>query len=69
MQLHKLVYEVLMRQAWSVFRAWITEKHGKQTCLVNNMFFSLQTLRDNVCETEFQEKLCKISFSQVTELF
>ena len=68
-RLHKLVYEALMRQAWSGFRVWIAEKHNDKAYLVEDMFVSLQSLRDNVCAAEFQTKFCDNSFSKVTELF
>ena len=49
-RVHKLVYEVLMRQAWSGFRTWVTEKHSEKESLVGDMFSGLQSLRNNVCE-------------------
>ena len=69
MRLHKLVYEALMRKAWSGFRMWMAEKHNEKKSLVDNMLVSLQSLYDNVCEDEFQKKLGENSSSEVTELF
>ena len=68
-RLHKLLYEALMRQVWSGFRKWIAEKHSEKTSLVDDMFVSLQSLRVNVCEAEFQRKFHDNSFLEVTELF
>ena len=59
MRLHKLVYEALMRQVWSRFQKWVAEKHDEKTSLVDEMFSGLQSLRDNVCKSEFQKKLCE----------
>ena len=59
MQLHKLVHEALMRQVWSRFQKWVAEKHDEKTSLVDEMFSGLQSLRDNVCKSEFQKKLCE----------
>ena len=67
-RLHRLVFETMMRQAWLGFRTWIAEKLGEKTRLVSKMFESLQSLRDNVCEAEFQ-KLHETFFFEVTELF
>ena len=65
----KLVYEALMRQVWSGFQKWVAEKHDEKTSLVDEMFSGLQSLRDNVCKSEFQKKLCKNSFAEVAKLF
>ena len=48
---------------------WIAEKHKEKKSLVDNVFVSLQSLRDNVCEDEFQKKLGENSFSELIELF
>ena len=68
-RLHKLVYEALMRQVWSGFQKWVAEKHDEKTSLVDDMFSGLQSLRDNVCKSEFQKKLCENSFAEVAKLF
>ena len=47
-QLHKLVYDALMRQAWCGFRKWVAEKYEEKKSLVDEMCSSLRSLRDNV---------------------
>ena len=67
-RMHKLVYEALIRQARSGFSTWVT-KHNEKESLVDDMFSCLQISRNNVCEAEYQAKLSKSSFSEITELF
>lgn len=57
-RLHKLVY-----------KKWVAEKHDEKTSLVDEMFSGLQSLRDNVCKSEFQKKLCENSVVEVAKLF
>ena len=68
-RLDELVYEALMRQVWSGFQKWVAEKHDEKTSLVDEMFSGLQSLRVNVCKSEFQKKLCENSFAEVAKLF
>ena len=66
---HKLVYKAVMRQTWSGFQTWIAERHNERRSLVDDMLSSLQRLHNSVCKAEFQQNLCKSSFSKVAELF
>lgn len=69
-RLHKLIYEALMRQAWSDFQNWIeNEKEKEEKSLVDDTFANLQNFCNSVCEAEFQKKLSETSFCKVTELF
>lgn len=72
-RLHKLVYEALMRQAWSGFQTWIDKHEDKkkeqEKSLVNDVSSSLQSFCDNVCQTEFKKKLVESPFLKVTDLF
>lgn len=54
---------------WSGFQKWVAEKHDEKTSLVDDMFSGLQSLRDNVCKSEFQKKLRENSFAEVAKLF
>jgi len=58
-----------MRQMWSGFQKWVAKKHDKKTSLVDEIFSGLQSLRHNVCEAQFKNKLCENSFAEIAELF
>ena len=66
---HKLMYEALMRAAWSGFETWLTENRENKKRAVDDAFNGLTSLCENICKAEFQDKLRNQSFSELTQLF
>ena len=61
---HKLMYEALMRKAWSGFKTWVTENTKIKKRAVESAFEDLKSLSTNICEVEFGKKLGDPSFSE-----
>lgn len=68
-RLHKLMYEALMRKAWSGFETWVRENRENKKRAIDSAFEDLKSLCGNICEAELGGKLGDPSFSELAQLF
>ena len=66
---HKLMYEALMRKAWSGFKTWVTENRRTRKEQSKVRLKISTACSTNICEAEFGRKLGDPSFSELTQLF
>ena len=69
LRFHKLMYEALMRKAWSGFKTWVTENRKNEKRAIESAFEDLNSSSTNICGAEFGRKLGDPSFSELTQLF
>ena len=68
-RLHKLMYEALMRKAWSGFETWVRENRENKKRAIDSAFEDLKSLCSNICEAEFEGKFGDPSFTELAHLF
>ena len=66
---HKLMYEALMRKAWSGFETWVRENRDNKKRAIDSAFEDLKSLCGNICKAEFEGKFGDPSFSELAQLF